>query len=51
MDIVVGIGGGSVLDVAKLVAAQLGNPQRLEGYVGIGLLKQRSRLLVCVCLK
>lgn len=47
-DIVVGIGGGSVLDVAKLVAAQLGNPQRLEDYVGIGLLKQRSRLLVCV---
>ena len=26
---VVGIGGGSVLDVAKLVAAQLGNSQRL----------------------
>ena len=45
---VVGIGGGSVLDVAKLVAALLGNSQRLEEYVGIGLLKQRSRLLVCV---
>lgn len=47
-ELVVGIGGGSVLDVAKLVAAQLGNTQRLEDYVGIGLLKQRSRLLVCV---
>lgn len=47
-EVVVGIGGGSVLDVAKLVAAQLGNPQQLEDYVGIGLLKQRSRLLVCV---
>jgi alcohol dehydrogenase class IV len=47
-DVVVGIGGGSVLDVAKLVAAQLGNPQRLEEYVGIGLLGQRSRLLICV---
>jgi alcohol dehydrogenase class IV len=47
-EVVMGVGGGSVLDVAKLVAAQLGNPQRLEEYVGIGLLGQRSRLLICV---
>jgi alcohol dehydrogenase class IV len=47
-EVVVGVGGGSVLDVAKLVAAQLGNHQRLEEYVGIGLLKQRARLLICV---
>lgn len=46
-DIVIGIGGGSVLDIAKLVAAQLGNDQRLEDYVGIGLLKGRSRKLIC----
>ena len=47
-DIVIGIGGGSVLDVAKLVAAQLGNEQVLTDYVGIGLLKQRARYLVCI---
>lgn len=47
-DVVVGIGGGSVLDVAKLVAAQLGNEQSLEEYVGIDLLRGRSRMLVCV---
>lgn len=47
-DIVVGIGGGSVLDVAKLVAAQLGNEQQLKDYVGIGLLKGRKKKLVCV---
>ena len=29
-DVVIGIGGGSVLDIAKLVAAQLENEQRLE---------------------
>jgi alcohol dehydrogenase class IV len=47
-DLVLGIGGGSVLDVAKLVAAQLGNPQSLNDYVGIGLLKGRSRKLICI---
>jgi len=47
-DIVIGIGGGSVLDVAKLVAAQLENEQQLKDYVGIGLLKGRKKKLVCV---
>ena len=47
-DIVIGIGGGSVLDVAKLVAAQLENEQRLKDYVGIGLLKGRKKKLICV---
>jgi alcohol dehydrogenase len=46
-DIVVGIGGGSVLDVAKLVAVQLENEQQLKDYVGIGLLKGRKKKLVC----
>jgi alcohol dehydrogenase class IV len=47
-DCVLGIGGGSVLDVAKLVAAQLGNDQTLAEYVGIGLLKGRRRKLICL---
>ncbi|MBC7947392.1 MAG: iron-containing alcohol dehydrogenase [Chitinophagaceae bacterium] len=47
-DLVIGIGGGSVLDIAKLVAAQLGNAQKLSDYVGINLLKGRGRKLVCV---
>jgi alcohol dehydrogenase len=47
-DIVMGIGGGSVLDIAKLVAAQLENEQQLKDYVGIGLLKGRKRKLICV---
>ncbi|RYF62787.1 MAG: iron-containing alcohol dehydrogenase, partial [Cytophagaceae bacterium] len=33
-DVVVGIGGGSVLDIAKLVAAQLENDQTLADMVG-----------------
>jgi alcohol dehydrogenase class IV len=36
-----------VLDIAKLVAAQLDNPQELREYVGIGLLKQRAKKLIC----
>ncbi len=47
-DIIIGIGGGSVLDIAKLVAAQLGNEQQLKDYVGIGLLKGRAKKLVCI---
>lgn len=47
-DLVLGIGGGSVLDIAKLVAAQSGNDQALEDYVGIGLLKRRPKQLICV---
>jgi alcohol dehydrogenase class IV len=47
-DVVIGIGGGSVLDIAKLVAAQLENEQQLKDYIGIGLLKERKKKLVCV---
>ena len=46
-DAVAGIGGGSVLDIAKLVAAQLDNEQLLNDYVGIGLLKGRKKHLIC----
>lgn len=47
-DVVIGIGGGSVLDIAKLVAAQLENEQQLREYVGIGLLNGRKKKLICV---
>ncbi len=47
-DIVIGIGGGSVLDVAKLVAALTGNRQPLVEIAGIGLLKSRAKKLVCI---
>ncbi|GAB4018682.1 iron-containing alcohol dehydrogenase [Spirosoma koreense] len=47
-DVVVGIGGGSVLDVAKLVAAQLENPQTLPDMLGIGNLSGRRKGLICV---
>jgi len=46
-DAVIGIGGGSVLDVSKLIAAQLNNTQALSEIVGIGMLKGRSKVLIC----
>ncbi|HRP58092.1 iron-containing alcohol dehydrogenase [Agriterribacter sp.] len=46
-DCVLGIGGGSVMDVAKLVAAQIKNTQSLADIMGINRLKERSILLIC----
>lgn len=46
-DLVLGIGGGSVLDVAKLIAAQLSSDQNLREITGIGLLKGRKKKLIC----
>ncbi|MGD9929211.1 MAG: iron-containing alcohol dehydrogenase [Mangrovibacterium sp.] len=47
-DAVVGIGGGSVLDTAKLVAAQIRNTQTTKEITGIGLLKERKTYLACL---
>tara|TARA_R110000868_G_scaffold54234_2_gene169771 strand:+ start:4644 stop:5786 length:1143 start_codon:yes stop_codon:yes gene_type:complete len=47
-DSVLGIGGGSVLDVSKLVAAQLKNTQTIDEIIGIGNLKERKTYLVCI---
>jgi alcohol dehydrogenase class IV len=47
-DVVIAIGGGSVLDIGKLVAAQIDNEQSLKDYVGIGLLRGRKKTLICV---
>ncbi len=47
-DAIIGIGGGSVLDAAKYVAAQIDNDQTYLEVVGIGNLKQRNTYLVCL---
>lgn len=47
-DVVIGIGGGSVLDIAKLIAAQIDNDQSITDIVGSGLLRGRNTKLVCV---
>ena len=47
-DCVIGVGGGSVLDCAKLLAALINNTQKLEDVVGIGFLNGRSAKLICI---
>ena len=48
VDAVVGLGGGSAMDVAKLVAAFLQPGQALSESFGIGKLRGRATSLVCL---
>jgi len=45
---VIGVGGGSIMDVAKLLAAGINNTQSLFDMVGTNKLQTRDILLVCV---
>lgn len=47
-EFVIGIGGGSVLDLAKLVASLICADKPLSAYVGSGLIKSRDIPLACV---
>jgi len=47
-DAVVGLGGGSAMDVAKLVSALADGTQRIDDVIGTDLLKARALWLGCV---
>ena len=47
-DLIVGIGGGSVLDLAKILAAMKSNTQTLDEVIGRDLLKERNTALICL---
>ena len=48
IDLVIGAGGGSVLDLAKLVAALLHSNEPIQTYVGNGRIKVRETRLICI---
>ena len=48
IDAVIGIGGGSVLDVAKLVAALCGTGAKIEDVFGHGKIADRKHFLACL---
>ncbi len=47
-DSFVGIGGGSVLDVTKLVAVLCGSEQQIEDLFGTGLIKKAGKWFACL---
>jgi alcohol dehydrogenase class IV len=47
-DAVIGFGGGSALDVAKLVAAGIGSSQPIREKIGIGNVDGRKTFLACL---
>jgi len=47
-DSVLGIGGGSAMDVAKLVSAFIKSDQNIHDAIGINKLKSRNTYLICI---
>jgi len=47
-DAVIGLGGGSSLDIAKLVAAMALNPGHISDYFGVDLLVRPGLPLICI---
>ena len=45
---VIGLGGGSSMDMAKVASFSVANPGNIRDYVGRGLVKQRGIPIICI---
>lgn len=45
-DVIIGVGGGSALDVAKALSVMAANPGSIEDYIGFEKVKCRSKLIL-----
>ena len=47
-DLVVGMGGGSVMDLAKIASMSTTNPKPVRDYLGVDLLARKGAPLICI---
>jgi alcohol dehydrogenase class IV len=47
-DYVLAVGGGSVIDVAKILAARMENDEEIENFVGIEKIRRRAKKIIAV---
>jgi len=47
-DSIVGIGGGSVMDLAKIASMSVTNPGQIKDYLGFNLLRKKGAPLICI---
>ncbi|MEM4032953.1 MAG: iron-containing alcohol dehydrogenase, partial [Zestosphaera sp.] len=47
-EVVIGIGGGSVLDLAKIASIAVTNPGRIRDYIGVNKVKEDGKPLILI---